>query len=320
MKKCFWAYSDKGYTASSSIKEAVEQLNSTDMFSITTWEVMGVDGRSIPNSVTTHIDNCETFICDITNFNENVLFELGYAIAKNKQVWIFINLSVEGTEKALKSFDLISSVGYTKYNNSHDLISKMWELIEQPEASLLDDLLDRSSIVSIKNILYMKSIRESEESSWVSRSIKGYNIETVIDDPTEAINQSLEWYVSALISSNSFVAHLQSNIEGAHLRNQRISFIAGIARGLGMPVLLLASNEYVAPLDYSKDIIRFSDKQKCEEQIRKWFEQNETKILNTGLFADTHQDLRAVSKLKEIRLGQNVAENEPEELMSYYIM
>ena len=158
MKKCFWAYSDKGHKVSSSINEAVEQLNKTDMFSITTWEVMGVDGRSIPNSVTTHIDNCDTFICDTTNFNENVLFELGYAIAKNKQVWIFVNPSVEGTDKALKAFDLIGSVGYTKYNNSHDLISKLWELIEQPGVSLLDDLTDRSSIASTKNILYMKSI------------------------------------------------------------------------------------------------------------------------------------------------------------------
>lgn len=319
MKKYFWAYSDKGHKVSTSIKDAVEELNRNDMFEIETWDVMGVDGKSIPNTVVSHIDKCDAFICDITNFNENVLFELGYAIARRKPVWIFINLSLEGTEKYLKTFDLISSVGYTQYNNSRELITKIWELDQRDELSLIDDLLDRSPSLTVKGILYMKSIRESEESSWISRTIKAQNVECVIDDPTEAINQSLEWYIGSLVKCNGFIAHFQSNIEGSVLRNQRISFIAGLAQGFGMPVLFLASTEYDAPLDFKKDIIRFTDKQKCEELIKHWFEQYGDRIRASVPSTDVHQALRAASKLKELRLGQNVAENEPEELMSYFV-
>lgn len=319
MKKYFWAYSDRGYKVSDSISEAVQELNKNELFDIETWEVMGIDGRSIPNTVISHIDNCEIFICDITNLNENVLFELGYAIAKRKAIRIFINISFDGIDKVIKTFDLISSIGYTKYNNSHDLIAKIWDMLETSDIPLLNDLLERVSTTSIKNILYMKSIRETEESSWISRAVRDLCIECVIDDPTEAINQSLEWYVSALINCNAYIAHFQSNIEGCVLRNQRISFVSGIAKGLGMPILLLASNEFDAPLDYKRDIVRYGDKQKCEEQIRNWFDENETKIKDIQSSADVHRDLRAASKLREINLGQNVAENEAEELMSYYV-
>lgn len=150
MKKYFWAYSDRGYKVSDSINEAVQELNKNELFDIETWEVMGIDGRSIPNTVISHIDNCEIFICDITNLNENVLFELGYAIAKRKAIRIFINISFDGIDKVIKTFDLISSIGYTKYNNSHDLIAKIWDMLETSDIPLLNDLLERVSTTSIK--------------------------------------------------------------------------------------------------------------------------------------------------------------------------
>ena len=93
------------------------------------------------------------------------------------------------------------------------------------------------------------------------------------------VSQSLGWYIGELIYSNGIIGFLQDNLTGSDLRNETISFIIGIGLGLSMPILLLSSAEFDAPMDYKEQIVRFSNKEQCERIVKDWFEGNR-EILN----------------------------------------
>lgn len=320
MIDCFFAYSDKDNIVSNSILEAVATINGNDCINITTWDAMDIEGNSIPLKIMKSIDKCDFFLCDITNLNDNVLYELGYSIGKDKPVRLFINKGFKDVEQRNREFDVLTTVGYQFYINSGDLAKYIWKLTEDTEKNTLLSALSQKNIdFSEREFLFMKSIRETEYCSWITREIDRLECEYDTDDPLEVVNQSLEWYMSELIQSNGFIAYLQDDLEGADIRNNKISLVTGIAVGMGLPVLLVAPNNYSSPLDYKSDIVRIGDKKHCEDIIEEWYKNNKNVLKGNMTPSTTHRVLRQMSKLQKIRLGQNVAENEPEELLSYFV-
>ena len=57
MTSCFFAFSDKGTRVSDSINETVKVINSSGHMTITPWNVMSIQGTSIPMKVINSIDN-----------------------------------------------------------------------------------------------------------------------------------------------------------------------------------------------------------------------------------------------------------------------
>ena len=319
MKKCFFAYSDKGSKISDSIKEAVDRVNDGGIIDIKPWNAMDIQGRSIPREIISSIDECEIFICDNSNLNDNVLYELGYAIGKKKHVRIYVNTAIKGVNEQLKKINVLSTVGYTEYNNSQQLYNELWKLTNLNSPYLIDELsLPQNHYTSVTEILYLKSIKESEKSLWVSTAIKKLNSNCHVDDPEEMISQSLEWYIKEIIFCNGLIAYFQDDLEGAQYRNNTISLVVGIAKGLSIPTLLLAPNTYDAPMDFKDQIVRFSNKEQCENAIHRWIHDNSDR-LKSGNGIQVQQELRQRNKLKSIDIGQNIAENEPEEILKYFV-
>ncbi len=83
--KAFYAYPSNDPDLLEDIKGAVKIINSSKSVEITTWEDLAIGGKNIIDGILNTIDNCELFICDLTYLNFNVLYELGYAIAKQKK-------------------------------------------------------------------------------------------------------------------------------------------------------------------------------------------------------------------------------------------
>lgn len=319
MIKCFFAFSDNGNKVSDSINEAVNDVNAGQHIEITSWNVMAIQGTSIPMKVIDSIDKCDYFLCDNSNLNDNVLFELGYAIGKKKPVRIYINPSINGVSDEIKKFDLLSTIGYQEYSNSQQLSQCIWRITEEENDSLWEKLEEKNNERPVTEIFYLKSIIESEQSLWVSSTVKKLGISCYTDDPEEMVRQSLNWYVDGLIYSNGLIAYLQDNLSGSALRNNTISFIAGLAMGLSLPVLLLATDEYKAPMDYKEQVVRFSNREQCEKSIREWYEANKESLKQDTLVKTTGRNIRQRNKLQALRIGQSIAENEPEELLKYFI-
>lgn len=84
----FFAYASLPHSIPATIKAAIEDINKTQAAKIDSWEDLGIGGKYIIREICNAIDDCDFFCADITTINANVMFELGFAIARDKRVWL----------------------------------------------------------------------------------------------------------------------------------------------------------------------------------------------------------------------------------------
>ncbi|MDR1582483.1 MAG: hypothetical protein LBS55_04360 [Prevotellaceae bacterium] len=87
-KKYFFAYENPSRSKTSdnadAIKKAIDVTNQEKQYQASSWENLRNNGRILIKSIFEEIDKCDIFACDLSFMNHNVLFEFGYAIAKEK--------------------------------------------------------------------------------------------------------------------------------------------------------------------------------------------------------------------------------------------
>ena len=89
-KTIFFAYASGHFENIDAIKRGVIEYNGHQKsYHVRLWEDLSIDGVKISQRIFDAIDECELFACDLTYLNHNVLFELGYAIARKKSLLIF---------------------------------------------------------------------------------------------------------------------------------------------------------------------------------------------------------------------------------------
>ncbi len=110
-EKGFFAYGSQYSSSGECIEEAIEIINNSGEVKITSWIQLRNSGRFIINEVLDEIDNCDFFCCDLTGLNDNVLFELGYALARKKPIFVINDVSYEDSNKKFKELDLLSTIG-----------------------------------------------------------------------------------------------------------------------------------------------------------------------------------------------------------------
>ena len=146
-------------------------------------------------------------------------------------------------------------------------------------------------------------------------------VASIIDDPVESANQPLSWYVNRVDSASAVVCHLLSSDHANwQLANAKQSFVAGMAQGLGTPVLMLAHEPYASPLDY-RDLLRTHETAaKAETLFDDWFAPLVEAIRKQQANAEHYKD-QTVSRttLERINLGEWIAENESQEVAEYFI-
>jgi nucleoside 2-deoxyribosyltransferase len=114
----FFAYEGGHPENADAIKFGIKEFNQHQSKLLAkTWEEMEVSGKIINKCITDEIDNCTIFACDLTYLNHNVLFELGYAIGKNKNLLIMLNDTIDGAKARYNNFNILKNVGYETFNN-----------------------------------------------------------------------------------------------------------------------------------------------------------------------------------------------------------
>lgn len=190
----FYAYPSKPGHIVETIEELADRINSVDdSVEVATWKSLRNSGRALFDPIEEQITQCSAFCCDLTYLNDNVLFELGYAIALNKPIFISLNTSVEGSKEKYARFRLLENVGYSGYANQHDLHNKLFH--ETPWSPTRDRDLAESA--KQNRIFYAKLPVATDASNAVDTLITGVrnaSIEIRTDDQQEAPFQSLDWY------------------------------------------------------------------------------------------------------------------------------
>src|SRR4051794_14142904 len=114
----FFAYPSTPANASDSINAAVKELNNSGAVSIRWWEELRVSGKVVAQDICRAIDD-SSFVCaDLTGLNPNVLFEVGYAIGRDKRIWVILDNSLVASKQLFDQFRILTTVGYSDYRNS----------------------------------------------------------------------------------------------------------------------------------------------------------------------------------------------------------
>ena len=277
--KCFFAYPSKPPSHSEIIETAIEELNNGQVVEVIGWKKTSTTGKFIIIEICKEIDNCDLILFDLTNLNNNVLFELGYAVAKDKRIFIFLDPSIEKAKSDFDKFNL-TTIGYSSYSNTRDIIEAFYK--ERPYNDLKNTLYRQSVKSIIKQshrpltLLYLKSEIETESSRRLSRRITESKIKHVTDDPQEVRIHPLSWYVEEVTSSFCVIAHfLAQDRTGQKLHNAKISFISGMAFGLGKHLLMLAHEPFNSPIDYKELLKTHRTASECQEIVEQWLSEKE---------------------------------------------
>jgi nucleoside 2-deoxyribosyltransferase len=192
----FFAYPSKPPSISETIKTAVNSLNRSGLTIFKTWEDCRVGGQIIIDEICTQISEADLFCADLTHLNANVMFELGYAIASNKRIWLILDNSLIDSNKHFEQVRILTTVGYANYCNSRDIETKFYS--DRPYTDLDKTIFERSikpNLVSGRppQLLYLKSRHNTDANIRISKRVDDSKISVIIDDPRESSVQSLTW-------------------------------------------------------------------------------------------------------------------------------
>jgi hypothetical protein len=322
LPKCFVAYPSAPAGRAETVEKAIELIAQSGVVEVKGWKSLFPGGRPIITRILEEIRDCKCLIADLTELNPNVLFELGYAIAHRKRVWLLLDVAIERAKLDFNRFQLFTTVGYQGAGNSQRLVEGFFQ--DQPfmdDTNLFDDLIDHGRKRIRPTLVYLKAQVSSESANRLTRKVLTAEIASIIDDPDEIANQPLAWYLNRIDSSSAVVCHLlSSDYSNWQVANAKQAFGAGLAHGLGKPLLMLAHHPYITPLDY-RDLLRVHETAaQAELAFDEWFSPLIEVVRKQEKSVEAYQDkLVARSNLEQINLGEWIAEDESEAVSEYFI-
>jgi hypothetical protein len=185
--KGFFAYASAPHSIPATIKVAIESINKTQQAMLVGWETLGIGGKYIIQEICDTIDDCDFFCADVTTINPNVMFELGFSIARDKRIWLVRDDSYLDSKTEFDQLRLLTTVGYRSYTNAEQIIKAFF--VDKPHTTL-DQTIYRESIEPLlgpskhqEPFVYLKSRHDTEASVRVSRVLDSLTPKPVLDDP-----------------------------------------------------------------------------------------------------------------------------------------
>lgn len=330
--KGFYAYPDEPPNIGETVNRAIKRLRESsrireDSVRLKPWSANSVSGKPLVSTILKQIERNQIFACDLTYPVPNVCFELGYAIAKFKRVFVSLNPDIRGSTRVFNQvFFALLNIGYAEYDNHESLASAFLE--EKPWKSLGATLLEKRyrqhrPLLEFPTLVYVKppinttsviSIQEEFKNSAFGRS-------TVVDDPKEYKSPTIEWYAEKLLIADAVVIHLLSTDHDDHSsHNLKASIIAGLARGFGRETIMLAHAPFRPPIDYQRWLSVHDTATDCVATIESWLHK-----VGSGLkqhrprSARVHRSTSSPIDIRSLTLGDPVAENEARDLPEYFL-
>ena len=266
------------------------------------------------------IETCKIFAADLTYFNHNVLFELGYAIALKKEIIVFLNGNIEGaSERYTDSF--IKDIKYQKLNIAKDITNALTN-----HGSNKDFMSKQIKLNSLKpnskGFFHIESQINNQPSLDLSLLLSLYedkNLPLISDDRTEVQYQPLNWYFSNIFQSKLVIIHLVGDNTVNHLETNAFnSFWAGVSCGFKRETLLVAPSEFKPPLDYHDILIQYENADQLVNKVEVWLNEKILLIEDNPYTNDKKQEHQENNLLK-LGIGCEIAENEREQLLDYFV-
>jgi len=305
-------YPSKPEIISSTIEEAAANISERNTNkSYITWRDLRKEGKMIFCEICKAMVSSSFLVCDITTLNFNLLFEIGYIFGLGKPFIPVFDTTFGDNKRMLTKIGLLDTIGYRSFLNPRDLVKAV-------EAGAPDRTLQRSpKIDTFRPIFYMKTPLDTSGSIRITSIIKKAWFRFRVYDPSERFRLQLNWAIREVDKSRAVVAHLLDprRKEAALVHNARCAFVAGVAMASQKRTLLIQEGKADHPIDY-RDLIRDYEKPAHINAIMDEFFR--------GLVDTLQSPVKGVaaaqrSVLEDIDIGDIAAENEIENLRSYYV-
>lgn len=170
--RAFFAYPSVPAIRREAVTAAARQIEDQAGIQAVTWEQLRGTGRLLITKVLEAIDDCDLFVADVTEPNDNVLFELGYAIATRKKVWLLRDTSIEEGSRWWKQARALTPIEYSSFKNSVDIVTEYWQALPFESSDFFSSALSPSlHSADTPTILYLKSNHETEAEARVTPRI-----------------------------------------------------------------------------------------------------------------------------------------------------
>jgi Cdc6-like AAA superfamily ATPase len=317
MKTGFFAYSGQPKSVGESIEEAITLVNDSGIALLRSWKSYTVNGKLIIDEVTRAIDESDYFCADLTGFSDNVIFELGYAIAKNKFIFLILDHSYIESIRRYKELSSLTTTGYQKYVNSSDILQAFNSFISDPNPRKTQR--KRQGAGFSKPLLFLKSQFNTPYSRVISNKISDYQIPFTTDDASESRVQPIQWYLEQL-SNAALIEFSSTDRIGHELQNSKCSLVAGLALGYDLELLMVAEEPYRVPIDYRNLLITYDNKKRCSQIISEFLDPLKDRLLEYYTQQSISRQIKKkTTDFQQISFGEFVAEHESEELSYYYV-
>jgi hypothetical protein len=323
MKKGFFAYSSNPEYCGEFIEAAILKINESykGIAELKSWKPLEVSGKLVINEIIKAIDESDFFCADLTGMNDNVLFELGYAIAQKKPIWILLDKSHISTNKRFQELNFFTTIGYLSYTNSDNIVrgfsDKIWS-----SGNLFDSVA--KSIQPKQGeyaLFYLKSQIDTTYSQDIINEIQYFKLPFLLDDPVETKIHPITWYIEKVFSVPAILVEFSSTHRmGNELHNSKCAFISGFSVGLGLKTLMISEKPYDTPIDYKELLIKFSNRPDCQQSVRPYLNEIQKDIANL-ILRRRHKEIKIKERtdIQKINFGEFIAEHEIDNLHRYYI-
>ena len=324
--KAFFAYPSKQPTLRESIQETVHILNASGQVNIKTWEDCKIGGNFIIDTICNEIDGADLFFADLTGLNANVMFELGYAIARDKRIWLIFDETYTEGKNMFNQLKVLTTIGYVSCCNSKDIISAFYK--DNPTEDLENTIFRTAIEPGLKpggyhSILHLKSQHENEAAVRVSNLLqKRLSKKIIVDDPRESTVQTLTWYGSRVFDCKGLICHFTNpKREGAYLQTARHALVCGMAHGAETPLLMIAEGDFLSPIDYREYLHNYSTAREALRHVEGWLPSVEQTLESEQKTTVVPRSTTRLARdLRNLRFGDYVAENEEENLVEQYFI
>ena len=123
----FFAYPSAPTTVGEAVRNALDTINSGGIVNVKSWEDCRVGGKLVVQEICHEIDESQFLCADLTGINANVMFELGYAIATNKRIWLTLDTSFVNVRKEFEQLRILTTVGYQSSTNSSQIVNGFYK-------------------------------------------------------------------------------------------------------------------------------------------------------------------------------------------------
>ena len=316
-KALFFAYSGNPALRAETLRDAIAAVRERGV-EAAGWESLGIEGKILIDTICRSIDESAAVVADVSTMNSNVLFEAGYALGKNKVLWLALDETDESALRVWNDLSLLSTVGRVGYEgNSEDLVSRiMSQRPDLEEAKLFDSLLAGASAKEPNAIFAPALPVKTNAASHLMKMLERDSTLKVLGSSDDLGLAPLHYYVKEIYRSSAAIFHLlpPSRVR-AQEHNARASFLAGVAYALELPLLMVAEKGFTAPLDYKDLLFIYQTSAALQDHVKAW-------LAHLPKPAGSNKRLGRLALDIELPIssfGQYVAEYEEEQLNDYFI-